>query len=63
MTNSTDRGRIPGGTPAAQEFLLLHELGHDTNALRPDAHNQPLIDANDKDLETHCKKTINSFPH
>jgi hypothetical protein len=25
---------------------------------RPDAHNQSLIDANDKDLEEHCKKTI-----
>jgi hypothetical protein len=58
---TTDRGRITGGTERAQEFILLHELGHITKATRDDAHNQPLVDANDKDLEGHCKKTINSF--
>lgn len=57
-----DRNRIAGGTVRAQEFILLHELGHNTDVLRPDKDNQALIDANDKDLETHCKKTINSFP-
>ena len=62
LTLTTDRGRIPGGTPRAQEFILMHEVGHDTNVLRPDKNNQLLVDANDKDLEDHCKKTINSFP-
>ncbi len=58
-----DRGRIPGGTPAAQGFILMHELGHNTNVLRPDAHLQSLVDANDKDLEQHCSKTIKALSH
>jgi RHS repeat-associated protein len=61
LINTTDRGRIPGGTPAAQGFILLHELGHNTDALLPDAHVQALVNANDKQLEQHCSKTINGF--
>ena len=45
---STDRGRISGGTQAAQLFILLHELAHSTGVLQPDYHDQKQIDKNDK---------------
>ena len=63
MPLTTDRGRIPGGTPAAQGFILLHELGHNTNALSPDANNQSAIDQNDLSLEKNCSKTISALKH
>ncbi len=63
IMNSTDRHRITGGTPAARGFILLHELGHNTNVLSPDANNQSIVDANDKQLEQHCSKTIKAFSH
>jgi hypothetical protein len=59
---TTDRNRIEGGTVAAQLFILLHELGHNTTVLVPDANKQALVDQNDKTLERKCKKTIGSFP-
>ena len=61
MPLTTDRGRIPGGTPAAQGFILLHELGHLTDALKPDAYNQKIIDQNDKTLEAQCSKLIKAL--
>ncbi len=48
-----------GGTPQAQAGILLHELGHVTNALRPDGGNPKAVKANDKDIDTHCTGTIN----
>lgn len=58
VPNSTDNGKIAGGTAAAQRFILLHELGHITNALAPDKDNPAAGNQNNKDLEKHCSKTI-----
>jgi hypothetical protein len=58
-----DRGKIRGGTDAAQGFILLHELGHLTHALVPDAGSQGLVDRNNKTLEGECAKTINALKH
>lgn len=58
---TTDRGKIEGGTKAAQLFILLHELGHNTGVLKGDFQNQEKIDRNDKLLEKKCKQTIKSF--
>ena len=58
---TTDRKRISGGTPAAQGFILLHELGHLTDALKPDFNKQTVIDQNDRALEQHCKDLIKSL--
>ena len=58
---TTDRGRISGGTPVAQGFILLHELGHLTDALNPDFNKQKVIDQNDKALEVHCKDLIKAL--
>jgi hypothetical protein len=61
LTLSVGPHHIPGGTPAAQAFILLHELGHNTSVLRPDTGIPKAGKQNDKDIEKHCKKTINSF--
>ncbi|HWX54355.1 MAG TPA: RHS repeat-associated core domain-containing protein [Verrucomicrobiae bacterium] len=58
---TTDRGRIKGDTMAAQDFIILHEVAHGTNAIKPDKGNQKMVDQNDKDLENNCKDTIKSF--
>jgi hypothetical protein len=58
---TTDRKRISGGTPTAQGFILLHELGHLTDALKPDFNKQNVIDENDRALEQHCKDLIKSL--
>ena len=63
VPNTTDRGRIQGGTPGAQGFILLHELGHNTNALAPDFGSQTTVDANDKALEKNCAKTVSDLSH
>jgi hypothetical protein len=52
---------IPGGTPRAQAFILLHELGHITSVLRPDLGDSGAGKANDRDIRDHCKKTLESF--
>jgi hypothetical protein len=52
---------IPGGTAQAQGFILLHELGHLTFVLRPDAGVPKAGRKNDNDIQKHCEKTINSF--
>jgi RHS repeat-associated protein len=54
-------GNLPGGTAAAQAFVLLHELGHATDVLRPDAGVPKAGKQNDKDIQSHCSKTISSF--
>ena len=61
LTLGVGPNNIPGGTPAAQAFILLHELGHNTAVLRPDAGVPKAGKQNDKDIEAHCEKTINSF--
>ncbi|MGB6131718.1 MAG: RHS repeat-associated core domain-containing protein [Acidobacteriaceae bacterium] len=48
-----------GGSPRAQAAIMLHELGHLTHVLRPDAGNMKAVRANDKDINTHCAATIN----
>lgn len=63
FTLTTDRGRIAGGTPAAQGFILLHELAHNTGAILPDANKQGIVDTNDKNLERNCGKTIKALSH
>jgi RHS repeat-associated protein len=58
---TTNRGRLRGGTAPAQAFILLHELGHLTNALVPDAREQKKVDLNDKNIEKNCKDAIGAF--
>ena len=52
---------LPGGTPGAQAFILLHELGHNTGVLLNDLGNQNNLNANDANIQEHCAKTISSF--
>jgi hypothetical protein len=54
-------GNFTGGSTGAQLFILLHETGHLTGALQPDAGNSAASTANDKALLTNCKKAINQF--
>jgi RHS repeat-associated protein len=61
MSLTTDRGRLRGGTDPAQGFILLHELGHVTGTLVPDASSQKLVDQNDKALEKNCAQTIKAL--
>ena len=58
---STDNGRIAGGTAAAQGFILLHELGHNTNVLEPDLNDPAAGIRNDNLLQKNCKKTIKAL--
>jgi hypothetical protein len=58
---TTDRGRIPGGTPKAQAFILLHELGHFLGILNHDVNNQAAVDTNDKNIDKNCAKAVKSF--
>ena len=58
VPNTTDNKRIAGGTSAAQAFILLHELGHSTNALEPDANDDAAGKRNDEAVDRNCKKTI-----
>ncbi len=53
---SVNNGRIKGGTPKAQAFILLHELGHSTDVLRPDAGDKKAGRMNDSDIANKCKK-------
>ena len=61
MPLTTDRGKSGGGTPAAQGFILLHELGQLTDVLKPDFNNQAMVDQNDKAIEGHCKDLIKTL--
>ena len=58
MALTTDNGNIQGGSPAAQVFIVLHELGHLTGALQQDLNNPDAGKQNNKNLEKNCKKTI-----
>ena len=58
IPNPVNNGTIPGGTPSAQNFLLLHELGHATNALDPDKGISKAGKLNDTNLQKNCSKTI-----
>ncbi len=58
---TTNQGKIKGGTVAAQDFIMLHEVAHGTAVLQDDKDNQKLVNANDKTLEKECKDTIKSF--
>jgi len=58
VPNSTDNGKIAGGTSGAQTFILLHELGHVTEALASDLNKDAVGRQNNKDLEKNCSKTI-----
>ena len=60
-TLTTDRGKIPGGSSAAQGFILLHELSHLLNAIQPDFNNQAKVDQNDKTIEKNCKALIKAL--
>jgi hypothetical protein len=65
MPLTTDNTLIPGGTAQAQTFLILHELGHSTNALEEDANpklsekdNREAVKRNDKKIDQNCKKAL-----
>jgi hypothetical protein len=52
---TADAGKIRGGTPAAQVFIVLHELGHNMGVLQPDYASTKLSDQNDKKIDANCK--------
>jgi hypothetical protein len=58
---TVDRGKIKGGTTAAQDFVMLHEVVHGTEVSQHDKGDQQKVDENDKALEKQCKDTIKSF--
>jgi RHS repeat-associated protein len=60
---TTDNGNIQGGTPAAQIFIVLHEVGHLTGVLQPDANNSAAGIQNNKNLQKNCAKTIGALSH
>jgi hypothetical protein len=53
--------KIVGGTPKAQDFILLRELSHLMNVLQPDMNKQRKVDQNEKLLEENCKKLIKAM--
>ena len=55
---TTDNGRIPGGTPQAQAFIIFHELGHSTNVLEPDANLPAAGNRNNNKINDNCAKAI-----
>jgi len=56
--NTTDSGRIRGGSFQAQAFISLHELGHGTDVLEHDAGIPAAGGRNDDKIDKNCKKTI-----
>jgi RHS repeat-associated protein len=60
---TVDQGNLIGGTARAQVFILLHELGHALGAqgFRPDLNDRKAGKANDKLVDTNCKKTLSEF--
>jgi hypothetical protein len=60
---TVDQGKLPGKTPKAQAFILLHELGHalGANGFQSDFNNSAAGQANDKLIEGNCQATLNTF--
>ena len=50
-----------GGSAKAQALILLHELGHTTGVLRPDAGIPNNVQLNDRDIQSHCSTTLNAI--
>jgi len=55
-----DQGSIVGGTPEADVFILLHELGHalGANGFQNDYNNKQAGKSNDQLISQHCQKTL-----
>ena len=58
MPNTTNNGRIRGGSPQAKAFIILHELGHSTNVLEPDTGNSQAGRRNDDRIDKNCKEAL-----
>ena len=54
-------GKLKGGTPEAQAFIILHEMSHATGVAKPDKGNLDAQKANDKAIEEHCKKALENL--
>jgi len=57
-------GRYGGGTPVAQAFVLLHEMGHGLlpkEEFRPDYGNPGAGRWNDRLVLENCEKTLREF--
>jgi RHS repeat-associated protein len=57
-TLSVNQGKIQGGTPAAQGFILLHELGHSTGVLQHDLNVPKAGRENDRAISENCSKAL-----
>jgi hypothetical protein len=53
-------GGFFAGTPRFQATVLLHELGHATGVLPPDA-SIPVNKGNTELIEQHCQKSLSGF--
>ena len=49
---------INSGSPRALGFVLLHELGHATGVLPPDANSAANENSNNSQVANNCKKTL-----
>lgn len=60
---TVDQGKITGGTPEADAFIILHELGHalDAKGFLPDNNNPSAVAANDQLIAQNCKQTLAKF--
>ena len=60
---TVDQGNLTGGSARAQVFILLHELAHALSAegFQPDLNKAEAGKANDKLIDTNCKKTLGEF--
>jgi hypothetical protein len=59
-SGTTDNGKIAGGTPAAEVFILIHELAHLNNVpgFIPDANSKQAGINNNLMIDQHCSKAI-----
>jgi RHS repeat-associated protein len=60
---TVDSGKYAGGTPQAQIFILLHELGHALGAsgFQDDLGKPKAGQSNDNLINTNCSKTLQKF--
>jgi hypothetical protein len=58
---STQFASIQGGSAQAQAFLMLHEIGHLFNMLRPDATSDANQAVNNDNIWRNCSSVIQSF--